>query len=276
MAAACPVPGLARGIPGRDAGEWCHTMTWSRGRARWLRLLTLALVLGMAVAGVRHADAQWPNGTEVTNTVHNLSRTSLVNPMSGFIANYQEACVYCHTPHGGLTERPLWNRPLSTAAYRMYEEPLDMLADAQPTGASRLCLSCHDGTLPLDGVLNPPLTRTGSTPPGETLKRCATSCHNGGNPAGGLNWEGVWFDTDLRKTHPVSVIYDPTRDAGFQPIAAVEAAGLRLENGRVQCITCHDPHTQANGKFLRIPNAGGSLCLTCHRTPPSPSTAHFW
>jgi len=222
------------------------------------------------------AAAQWPRGSEVTETVHNLSRTARVDPMRNFIANYGEACVYCHTPHGGLTERPLWNRTLPVGPYRMYDGTLDMVADAQPTGTSRLCLSCHDGTRALDDVRNPPLTRTGPAPPGETIKRCATDCHHGGDPAGGFDWEHVWFDTDLRKQHPISVTYDPSRDAGFQPIAVVEAAGLRLEDGRVQCNTCHDPHTQQFTKFLRIANTAGSLCLTCHRTPPSPSTAHFW
>jgi predicted CXXCH cytochrome family protein len=153
---------------------------------------------------------------------------------------------------------------------------LSMIADPQPTGTTRLCLSCHDGTIALDDVINPPLTHTGPSAPGETIKRCATDCHNGGNPAGGFNWENVWFDTRLEKQHPISITYDATRDAGFRPATAVEAAGLKLEDGKVQCTTCHDPHTQQNRKFLRIPNTGGSLCLVCHVTRPSPSTAHFW
>ena len=131
-------------------------------------------------------------------------------------------------------------------------------------------------TVALDDVINQPLTHTGPNAPGEPIKRCATDCHKGGSPAGGFDWENVWFDTDLRKQHPISIQYDAARNANFQPAAAVEAAGLKLEDGRVQCNTCHDPHTQQNRKFMRIPNSAGSLCLVCHRTPPSRSTAHFW
>lgn len=250
----------------------------SRGDRNVLRplgpLILLLVCAGTAVT-TGTARAQWPYGSAVTETVHNLSRTAQVDPMRNYISQYGEACVYCHTPHASRTERPLWNRRLPNGPYLMYPQRT-MLRDVQPTGTTRLCLSCHDGTVALDDVLNPPLQHTGPNAPGETLERCARSCHNGGDPKGGFNWEKVWFENDLSVQHPVSVRYDPSRNAGFQPIAAVEAAGLRLEDGKVQCNTCHDPHTQVNRKFLRIPNVSRSLCLVCHVTAPSQPTAHFW
>lgn len=232
----------------------------------------LALVGGLAGS----ARAQWPNGTTVPETFHNLTHPAAISPMSGMIADYGSVCVYCHAPHGTGGQRPLWNRRLPSGPYRMYEGPLDMIADPQPTGVSRLCLSCHDGTIGLDDVLVRPAGYTGPGPRRETIERC-TSCHNGGSPAGGISWENVWFrPDDLRKQHPISVRYDATRDPGFLPASSVEAAGLVLEDGRVQCATCHEPHTARYRPFLRIPNTGGSLCAVCHRTPPSTSTAHFW
>lgn len=250
-----------------------------RGRREPLRprpLAALLVLAGFALVA-RPAIAQWPNGAVVTQTVHNLSRTAQVDPMRNFISNYTEACVYCHSPHGGRNERPLWNRVLPLGPYRMYSSgTIDMITDAQPTGTSRLCLSCHDGTIALDDVINQPLTHTGPNAPGETIKRCATDCHKGGDPSGGFNWEKVWFELDFSKQHPISITYDPVRDAGFRPAAAVEAAGLKLEDGKVQCNSCHDPHTQQNRKFLRVPNSAGSLCLVCHLTPPPRTTAHFW
>lgn len=197
--------------------------------------------------------------------------------MSGFIANYREACVYCHGPHGTSSERPLWNRPLSTAAYRMYESgSLDMPRDAQPALNSKLCLSCHDGLLPLDRVIDKPFGMSSIGGNGENIKRCATDCHNGGNPDGGLNWENVWFDTDLRKQHPISMTYDPSFDPQFRPITFIEASGLRLVNGKVECATCHDPHSQSFAPFLRVSNSAGALCNICHTAGTGRSTAHFW
>lgn len=233
------------------------------------------LAANLGAAGL--VFGQWPNGDTVTETVHNLPRTAQVSPMSGFITNYGQACVYCHRPHATGGSAPLWNRGAPSASFRMYESgSLDMPIDPRPAPASMLCLSCHEGSLPLDRVLVKPAGFGSAGGNGQTIKRCATDCHTGGNPDGGLNWEGVWFDDDLRGQHPISIVYDPGLDPGFEPASVLEAAGLRLVNGRVECVTCHEPHSQRFRPFLRIANTSGSLCRTCHRGPTGGSSAHFW
>ena len=37
---------------------------------------------------------------------------------------------------------------------------------------------------------------------------------------------------------------------------------LPLLNGKITCITCHDPHKNAYGRMLRMPES--DLCLQCH------------
>ncbi|RME59324.1 MAG: hypothetical protein D6790_10765 [Caldilineae bacterium] len=248
------------------------------GSRRRFTLMAM-LVLGGALAGMLadRACAQWPDGEEVAETYHNLQVPAQVtnSDMFGLIRDYGEVCVYCHTPHGGSTERVLWNRPLPSGPYRMYDEPLDMLADPQPTGNSLACLSCHDGTIGLDEIVNLPNGYDGPGPSATSIEEC-DGCHSGGSPPGGHDFEGVWFDTDLRKQHPISLLYDPARDPGFRSIAEVEAAGLKLFEGKVQCMTCHEPHSERFPPFLRIANSAGSLCLACHRTQPAEETAHFW
>src|SRR5581483_8121127 len=80
-------------------------------------------------------------------------------------AGTTEVCVFCHTPHGANQEgvkfrAPIWNRTLSSAQYQMYDQVWSKSFEARPnnpghpTGYSRLCLSCHDGTIALGSVLN--------------------------------------------------------------------------------------------------------------------------
>lgn len=38
--------------------------------------------------------------------------------------------------------------------------------------------------------------------------------------------------------------------------------GLPLKDGKMTCVTCHDPHKNEHGKMLRLP--ARDLCLRCH------------
>jgi len=37
-----------------------------------------------------------------------------------------------------------------------------------------------------------------------------------------------------------------------------------LKNGKLECVTCHDPHNNQYGMFLRMSNEYSQLCMTCH------------
>src|SRR5262249_42267033 len=63
-----------------------------------------------------------------------------------------EVCLFCHTPHRGTGEQPLWNHSMSKATYTPYSSSTARATIGQPTGASKLCLSCHDGTVALGMV----------------------------------------------------------------------------------------------------------------------------
>lgn len=225
-----------------------------------------ALLLGSTATGL----GQWPDGTIVEQTPHNLLRPAQVpsGPMANRIEDYGEICVYCHTAHGGSTAGALWNRSTPAGPFRMYDRGTDMIMDPQPTGNSLVCLSCHDGTIGLDEIIVSPHTYGGAGPIAMTIDRCE-NCHSGGNPAGGIDWEGVFLDTDLRDDHPISITYDPALDPTFRTVAEVEFAGLVLYDGKVQCMTCHEPHSEVNKPFLRVDNAGGTLCLVCHTATPA-------
>ncbi len=90
----------------------------------------------------------------IVDTVHNLS-ISGPGPIKS--TTEDEICVFCHTPHKARRDVPyLWNRADSTVNYTTYASSTLFAAVGQPTGASKMCLSCHDGTIALGAVLTRP------------------------------------------------------------------------------------------------------------------------
>ena len=223
-------------------------------------LTALALVLSTAGAAVAQNEG-------IKDTKHNFSaatRDATFNNLA--LADYGEICVYCHTPHGGQVTAPLWNRTFTTSSFTMYNDAtggsadLDMNFETQPVGVSLACLSCHDGTIGIDVIINKP-NASAATATGRTL----VDIYGGADP------DSIKIlGTDLRNDHPISVEYDPANDPQFNSIASITGAGLRLYAGgggtytnRVECGTCHNPHSK-NATFLRVVNTNSDLCLTCH------------
>lgn len=160
-----------------------------------------------------------------------------------------EVCNFCHTPHHAVANTPLWSHALSSQTYTLYGSSTTKAAVGQPTGSSRLCLSCHDGTVALGMVVNRPSPipfQSGVT----TL------------PAGDTS-----LATDLSDDHPISFAYDhglvSARGQLKDPSGLTGAVRLD-KNNAVQCTSCHDPHDNRFGKFLVAANTESALCLTCH------------
>ena len=278
-------------------------------------ILFLISLLGMA--GAAHAALI----SDISNTKHNFSAT--VEPQGvdrlARATTESQICAFCHTPHGATPEQraPLWNRQLSSASYLPYASTsLDATDLGQPGGKSKLCLSCHDGTIALGAVnvLNrkdyrgSDQTQTGNridfTGPGIGADQTIPEAL--GELTGFTRRLGV----DLSNDHPISFtfdsaqavrdgeLYDPMtvshlneRTAGSPP-ASPQGDYLPLENGKVECITCHDPHIRSdvvgeNVKFLRVnrfqaqaPVDGAFnkdndiICLGCHDKDGWVGSAH--
>ena len=126
-----------------------------------------------------------------------------------------------------------------------------------PKGTTKLCLSCHDGI---------------------SAKISHFPYMNNAND-----------ESSQLSSHPVSIAYVVTQRYGEEQLydAHTTSSGLGgtiyddlLENGRIECITCHDPHFFPNsptcidcpelsatavGLGLRISNNKSALCLLCHK-----------
>ncbi|HYG35311.1 MAG TPA: cytochrome c3 family protein [Clostridia bacterium] len=200
----------------------------------------IALMMVLALTGVR------TSADTILASKHDLS---VAGPGTIKATSESEVCLFCHTPHRGTGVLPLWNHGVSTAAYTPYSSSTIKAAIGQPTGASKLCLSCHDGTVALGMV------SSRSTP--IEMRNGVTTMPNGPSNLG----------TDLSDDHPVSFVYDNALASanGQLKDPGTLTHKVRLDhNNQMQCTSCHSPHDNQFGKFLVQSTQASALCLNCH------------
>jgi predicted CXXCH cytochrome family protein len=223
-------------------------MTSLRRTSYWISSISLpfCLLLGCGLVSVSQAQAP----SDMANTKHNLS-VSGPGPIRALTET--RICVFCHTPHNATPLSPLWNKDLEPRTYTGYTSPtLKAGPLPQPSGPTKLCLSCHDGTIALGAVVNP-----------------AGGITMGGGTLGSLSNFGL----DLSGHHPVSFPYHtalPNAELVSSPPPDLVYGGT----DEVHCITCHDPHNDQYGKFLLKDNRYSALCTTCHQVTGWSSSAH--
>ncbi|MBI2307342.1 MAG: hypothetical protein HYU78_08570 [Rhodocyclales bacterium] len=156
--------------------------------------------------------------SNVRATKHNLSKDWYgggADPRTVKATSETQVCVFCHTPHAATPAvTPLWNKQMSGATYSTYtSSSLDAQAIAgtlaQPGGSSKLCLSCHDGTLAVGNVNV--LNGAGSTGTQGTQSIALSGTGGGGTmaPGSGTTTGFTRFlGTDLSNDHPISVTYN--------------------------------------------------------------------
>ncbi|MEI8196423.1 MAG: cytochrome c3 family protein, partial [Phycisphaerae bacterium] len=222
------------------------------------RLLSLWIGVTLVLAGIGSGSVSrgQANSDSIVGTLHNLSASG---PGTVKASSEAEICIFCHTPHNATAIQPLWNRALPVSAYKPYTSNSLKAKPGQPTGSSKLCLSCHDGTIALGNVhsRNQPIVMSG----GVTVL-----------PQGRTN-----LGTDLSDDHPISFKYDTlltSRNAKLKDPSLLPAE-MRLDsNSELQCMTCHDAHKNSYGNFLVLANTGGALCNKCHQMGSTDITAH--
>jgi len=179
-----------------------------------------------------------------------------------------ESCRPCHTPHNAdqtVPDSPLWNHQVTAATFQVYSSSTMNSFPGQPTGYSKLCLSCHDGTVAIE---------------------------NHGTYTSGTTYATFGnLTTNLQDDHPVSFTYNSALasvDPGLHdPHTTLSGLGGTIEedllqNGVLQCTSCHDVHLGRNvsgcsschtsgpggmvtkSVSLWKTNDGSALCLTCH------------
>ncbi|MFC5302949.1 cytochrome c3 family protein [Azospira restricta] len=182
-----------------------------------LRILGTGAVVAVGLAAFV-GDSWSARESNVRATKHNLSKDWYgggADPRTVKATSETQVCVFCHTPHAATPAvTPLWNKQVSGATYTTYtSSSLDAQAIAgtlaQPGGSSKLCLSCHDGTLAIGNVNV--LNGAGSTGTQGTQSIALSGTGGGGTmaPGSGTTTGFTRFlGTDLSNDHPISVTYN--------------------------------------------------------------------
>lgn len=211
-----------------------------------MRRVLIMFALGLAISA--GADES------VVNSKHDLST---MGPGPVRALEEDRVCIFCHAPHNASPAAPLWNRHNPRTYYRIYRSrTLDARPD-QPGPASKLCLSCHDGSIALGLTFD----RTEPIPLSHLYI-----------PDGPAN-----LTNDLSDDHPIGFRYDravSNRDPQIRPPQLVDQRIELGERGELECTACHDPHNNELGNFLRIPERRGAICLTCHDLYGWETSAH--
>jgi hypothetical protein len=281
-----------------------------RVKEGWLRAVWAAGLLFAVSIGVAWAAGDLPtkfsNRGSIANTRHNLTQRQAEgggpngSAMDQYRNDYQEICVYCHTPHGANAnvQLPLWNRTIIATTYTTYNQ-LGTSTLTQPVtqpGANSLaCLSCHDGQVGVDSIINMPgsggynpnqagvqsdaflnawnnsrgpdaTVHVGLNP---TIANGCLACHSSG--AGVVGASATDFSVfvigkDLRNDHPVGVRF-PAVGPGvdFNPPTASRIGIAWFDN---------NGNSHADPNEVRLYDTGDGYeveCASCHDPHGVPS-----
>lgn len=273
-----------------------------------LKAMTVAGLLIMLAAPA--LAVRGPQAVEFT--IHNLSANMGGTPQAPFdnqyTTNEEEICIFCHTPHGGTLDGPLWNHAVPGAnSFTHYNSATLTSAAADGTrpvsSESLICLSCHDGSIATNRILNP----SNNNPTGQPQNKMQGNANEVDIASGfglpsariGESASNVNGTGDLSDDHPISFSYF---DAYTQESSQPDGGGLRLPADAItdgvqffgaggvaggqmlECSSCHDPHVAYDTyfetwygplpgglsadadytPFLITPNTGSALCLACH------------
>ncbi len=207
-------------------------------------VVLLAMVFMVGFGGIAMA-------ADIAGSLHDFSSGGAVGQGQG-LNGTGEICNTCHAPHApsNAADGPLWDHSVTAATFTPYADPSGSIDASDLTASigavSKLCLSCHDGSVAIDAF---------------------------GGGAGTTSITGTALvSNDLSNDHPISFTYDTTLSTADGELTApasvdeVTVGGLPLfeGTGQLECATCHNAHDGAATKFLRVANTSSALCKTCH------------
>lgn len=265
-------------------------------------LLTTVVMLFMVTGNAVAASAP---GTGVLGSVHDM-RVPSSSYYTGATETQERVCAFCHTPHHAYLGDPgeyfpLWARQIDTTAFTPYDSTISYTMNAGDwagdiaIGPTRLCMSCHDGSIAPDQHYGM----------NGTAGLMLTESNANFDDANWLGGPGIGSGTNgLKNDHPVGFNYDAvaigpetgnpagtlvtgataSQDPWIRSATNLTFGGtynIRVAdrlytdpstNTRyMTCATCHDVHNRKNqdvagatNYLVLAPQKDSALCLTCH------------
>jgi len=172
-----------------------------------------------------------------------------------------QVCIACHNPQSAnttVTAAPQWNHTLSAQSYTLYSTASLKANVNQPGMRSKLCLSCHDGTVAVDSF------------GGASGTQYISRAKNVGVTLKDDHPIGFVYDTALANLS--GTLFDPasksvTIGSGGSTQTGTISSLLLYDGGQLECSSCHDVHnkyTAGSSGLMKIGSAGSAICMACH------------
>jgi len=202
-----------------------------------IRIKGLAILALMGTSLFAQGLEDLQDKSKIASTPHNLMMDKQAVMVDSILVDFT-LCRSCHVPNKATAVEPLWYRKLSVPRFKINESISESNDHVHPIDpGSRNCLSCHDGSMarsfPHRGEQKHP--QVNLTAP-EVQAPANYNMHLFNFPVSGKEISRPGEDSEL----------------------------LLNSQNQVGCITCHDPHNNEKGHFLRVSNKGSEICMECH------------
>lgn len=264
---------------------------WTSSRRISLQLAALLLLLGFAYSWLPELNARDSHYKNMLCGDCHLAGTSVTKHNAHqLVATQEQLCARCHenelqvshpsgfTPMGKIPdEYPLdWKGDITCSTCHLVHSDKPQRLRGKKRGRE-LCLACHDmaffnrmkdSGLSIQTDVHQKLALESAAEQLDSYSANCTSCHvdsvRMGGQRGRESSRYILAHGYTSMPHPIGFEYATKAVAGGRYRVASELAPeIRLPDGKISCVTCHQAYDQDHGKLV-MSNNQSALCFQCH------------